>query len=132
MIAHEDNLTAGFGAEIAATVAHETFWQLDAPVDRIAVEDIPMPYPILLDAVLPSVDRIAERIAASWPSPVHSVQRTAPQTHAAARGLILAGGFDHSVRRHNAWPDRLPYPVGIGPIRCSGIRKKLQSRPATS
>jgi 2-oxoisovalerate dehydrogenase E1 component len=63
VIAHEDNLTAGFGAEIAATVAHETFWQLDAPVDRIAVEDVPMPYhPVLLEAVLPSVDRIAERI----------------------------------------------------------------------
>jgi 2-oxoisovalerate dehydrogenase E1 component len=63
VIAHEDNLTAGFGAEIAATVAREAFWQLDAPVERIAVEDVPMPYhPILLDAVLPSVDKIAERI----------------------------------------------------------------------
>jgi 2-oxoisovalerate dehydrogenase E1 component len=63
VIAHEDNLTAGFGAEIAATVARETFWQLDAPVDRIAVEDVPMPYhPVLLEAVLPSVDKIAERI----------------------------------------------------------------------
>jgi 2-oxoisovalerate dehydrogenase E1 component len=65
VIVHEDNLTAGFGAEIAATVAKETFWQLDAPVDRIAVEDVPMPYhPILLEAVLPSVDRIAARIEA--------------------------------------------------------------------
>jgi len=66
VIAHEDNLTAGFGAEVAATVARETFWQLDAPVDRIAVEDVPMPYhPVLLEAVLPSVDRIAERIEAT-------------------------------------------------------------------
>jgi 2-oxoisovalerate dehydrogenase E1 component len=66
VIAHEDNLTAGFGAEIAATVARETFWQLDAPVDRIAVEDVPMPYhPVLLEAVLPSVDRIAARIEAT-------------------------------------------------------------------
>jgi 2-oxoisovalerate dehydrogenase E1 component len=66
VIVHEDNLTAGFGAEIAATVARETFWQLDAPVDRIAVEDVPMPYhPILLEAVLPSVDRIAARIEAT-------------------------------------------------------------------
>ncbi len=65
VIAHEDSLTAGFGAEIAATVARETFWELDAPVERIAVKDVPMPYhPVLLDAVLPSVDRIAERIAA--------------------------------------------------------------------
>jgi len=63
LIAHEDNMTAGFGAEIAATLAKDAFWYLDAPVDRIAVEDIPMPYhPVLLDAVLPTVDRIAARI----------------------------------------------------------------------
>jgi 2-oxoisovalerate dehydrogenase E1 component len=64
LIVHEDTLTAGFGAEVAATVARETFWQLDAPVDRLAVEDVPMPYhPVLLDAVLPDVERIAQRIA---------------------------------------------------------------------
>jgi 2-oxoisovalerate dehydrogenase E1 component len=63
LIVHEDNITAGFGAEIAATVAKETFWHLDAPVDRIAVEDVPMPYhPVLLNAVLPNADRIATRI----------------------------------------------------------------------
>jgi 2-oxoisovalerate dehydrogenase E1 component len=65
LIVHEDTLTAGFGAEIAATVAKESFWVLDAPVDRLAVEDVPMPYhPVLLDAVLPSAERIAERIDA--------------------------------------------------------------------
>jgi 2-oxoisovalerate dehydrogenase E1 component len=63
VIVHEDNLTAGFGAEIAARVAKDAFWYLDAPVDRIAVEDVPMPYhPVLLDAVLPSVEMIAQRI----------------------------------------------------------------------
>ena len=65
LIVHEDTLTAGFGAEIAAVIAKEAFWHLDAPVDRLAVEDVPMPYhPVLLDAVLPSADRIAERIEA--------------------------------------------------------------------
>jgi len=65
VIVHEDNLTAGFGAEIAATVARDTFWELDAPVERLAVEDIPMPYhPVLLDAVLPTVERIASRLEA--------------------------------------------------------------------
>ncbi len=65
LIVHEDNLTAGFGAEIAATVAKEAFWNLDAPVDRLAVEDVPMPYhPVLLNAVLPDSDRIAQRIEA--------------------------------------------------------------------
>ena len=65
LIVHEDTLTAGFGAEIAAVVAREAFWYLDAPVDRLAVEDLPMPYhPVLLDAVLPDADRIAARIDA--------------------------------------------------------------------
>jgi 2-oxoisovalerate dehydrogenase E1 component len=63
LIVHEDNITAGFGAEIAATIAKEAFWFLDAPIDRLAVEDVPMPYhPVLLDAVLPDSDRIAARI----------------------------------------------------------------------
>ncbi len=61
LVIHEDNLTAGFGAEIAATVAQEAFWHLDAPVQRIAPKDIPMPYhPILLDAVLPGVEQLAD------------------------------------------------------------------------
>jgi 2-oxoisovalerate dehydrogenase E1 component len=65
LIVHEDTITAGFGAEIAAVVAREAFWFLDAPVDRLAVADVPMPYhPSLLEAVLPDADRIAERIEA--------------------------------------------------------------------
>jgi 2-oxoisovalerate dehydrogenase E1 component len=65
LIVHEDNLTAGFGAEIAATVAKDAFWHLDAPIDRVAVEDVPMPYhPVLLEAVLPSAETIASRIDA--------------------------------------------------------------------
>jgi 2-oxoisovalerate dehydrogenase E1 component len=65
LIVHEDTLTAGFGAEIAATVARDAFWFLDAPVDRLAVEDVPLPYhEVLLEAVLPSVATIAARIEA--------------------------------------------------------------------
>jgi 2-oxoisovalerate dehydrogenase E1 component len=65
LIVHEDTITAGFGAEIAAVVGRDAFWALDAPVDRLAVADVPMPYhPSLLEAVLPDVDRIADRIAA--------------------------------------------------------------------
>lgn len=63
LIVHEDTMTAGFGAEIAAVVAKEAFWNLDAPVDRLCVNDVPMPYhPDLLNAVLPSVEQIAERV----------------------------------------------------------------------
>src|SRR5690606_22906067 len=39
LIVHEDNLTAGFGAEIAATVAKEAFFNLDAPIERLAMPD---------------------------------------------------------------------------------------------
>jgi 2-oxoisovalerate dehydrogenase E1 component len=65
LIVHEDNMTAGFGSEIASTVAQEAFWHLDAPVERLAPQDIPVPYhPDLLDAVIPTVARIAARIQA--------------------------------------------------------------------
>jgi 2-oxoisovalerate dehydrogenase E1 component len=65
LIVHEDTTTAGFGAEIAAVLAREAFWSLDAPIERLTVDDVPMPYhPVLLDAVLPDADRIAARIAA--------------------------------------------------------------------
>ncbi|MEO8621779.1 MAG: transketolase C-terminal domain-containing protein [bacterium] len=65
LIVHEDTATAGFGAEIAAVLAREAFWFLDAPIERVAVADVPMPYhPVLLDAVLPSAGSIAERIGA--------------------------------------------------------------------
>jgi 2-oxoisovalerate dehydrogenase E1 component len=64
LIVHEDNMTAGFGAEIAATIAKDAFWWLDAPVDRLAPLDIPVPYhEVLLDAVVPVVDTISARIA---------------------------------------------------------------------
>ena len=63
LIVHEDTMTAGFGAEIAAVVAREAFLKLDAPVERMAVPDIPMPYNIsLMDAVLPSVATIAAQM----------------------------------------------------------------------
>ena len=64
LIVHEDTMTAGFGAEIAAVVASECFWNLDAPVERLTVEDVPMPYhPNLLNAVLPDAEKIASRIS---------------------------------------------------------------------
>jgi 2-oxoisovalerate dehydrogenase E1 component beta subunit len=45
LIIHEDNLTGGFGAEIAAILADEAFTDLDAPVRRLAGPDVPaMPY----------------------------------------------------------------------------------------
>ena len=63
LIVHEDNLTAGFGAEIAATLAQESFFSLDAPIERLAMPDIPSPHsPVLLEAAVPSVARITAAI----------------------------------------------------------------------
>jgi 2-oxoisovalerate dehydrogenase E1 component len=59
LIVHEDTITAGFGAEIAAQLAERAFFELDAPVERLAMPDVPSPHaPILLNAVVPGVGDI--------------------------------------------------------------------------
>jgi 2-oxoisovalerate dehydrogenase E1 component len=63
LIVHEDLMSAGFGAEIAAVVAQECFFDLDAPVSRLAMPDIPSPHnPALMEWALPSVDGIRAKI----------------------------------------------------------------------
>jgi 2-oxoisovalerate dehydrogenase E1 component len=63
LIVHEDNLTAGFGAEVAARVAKEAFFSLDAPIERLAMPDIPSPHsPLLLEAAVPGVESITRAI----------------------------------------------------------------------
>ena len=62
-IVHEDIGTGGFGAEIAAVVADQAFLDLDAPVARLTMPDIPSPHhPDLMEWALPSVERIAARM----------------------------------------------------------------------
>jgi len=57
LVAHEDCLSWGYGAEIAARIADELFDCLDAPVGRVAAKDIWVAYnPELEDAILPQVD----------------------------------------------------------------------------
>ena len=59
LIVHEDNLTGGFGAELAAVVAQEAFEHLDGPVTRVAALDTPIPFtPVLEREYLPTEDDI--------------------------------------------------------------------------
>src|SRR5204862_3429017 len=63
IIAHEDQLTCGFGAEIAARIAGELFEHLDAPVRRVAALDTPVAYcPDLEEAILPQSADILKAI----------------------------------------------------------------------
>jgi len=63
LIAHEAVVPFGIGAEIAATVAKDGFWFLDAPIERIGAAATPPPYsPDLEKAWLPDGDDIAEAI----------------------------------------------------------------------
>jgi len=53
LVVHEDNVSFGVGAEVAAIVAQEAFYDLDAPVRRLAMPDVPaMPFEIGLERAL--------------------------------------------------------------------------------
>ncbi|MEX0904567.1 MAG: transketolase C-terminal domain-containing protein [Balneolaceae bacterium] len=61
LIVHEDSITAGFGAEISAEISKNLFQYLDAPVERVAMPNIPMPYSVyLMRHLLPEIETIKE------------------------------------------------------------------------
>ncbi|MBI1770301.1 MAG: dehydrogenase E1 component subunit alpha/beta [Bacteroidetes bacterium] len=63
LIVHEDTLTGGFGAEIAAIIASDAFPRLDAPIRRVAAKDAPVPYgPTLENAMLPQTADILKAL----------------------------------------------------------------------
>jgi 2-oxoisovalerate dehydrogenase E1 component len=64
IVAHEDMLSWGYGAEIAARIADELFDYLDAPVKRVAAMDSFVAYqPILEDAILPQPEDLFRAVA---------------------------------------------------------------------
>jgi pyruvate dehydrogenase E1 component beta subunit len=58
LVLHEAPVTAGFGAEIVATIQEEAFWSLEAPVQRVGAPDTPYPPGTVEDLYVPSVDRV--------------------------------------------------------------------------
>jgi pyruvate/2-oxoglutarate/acetoin dehydrogenase E1 component len=61
LIVEEDNLTGGWGAEVAARLGEAAFFHLDAPITRVAAPDTPAPTaPALEREYVPSVERVVE------------------------------------------------------------------------
>jgi 2-oxoisovalerate dehydrogenase E1 component len=63
VIAHEDQITCGFGAEVSARIASDLFEYLDAPVARVGALDTPVAYyPELEEEILPGTPKILSAI----------------------------------------------------------------------
>jgi 2-oxoisovalerate dehydrogenase E1 component len=64
LVLHEAQMTAGFGAEIAAAIAEEGFDLLDAPPTRVAGEDLPIPFSKTLESKIYSArSRLREALS---------------------------------------------------------------------
>ena len=65
LLVQEDTLTGGFAGEIIAVIAEQAFNSLDAPITRLAMPDIPVPFNLkAMEALLPSVEKIKMKVEA--------------------------------------------------------------------
>ena len=63
LIVHEDTITAGFAGEIIAVIANECFTDLDAPIERLATPDMPIPYNVrMMESILPNSETIRAKM----------------------------------------------------------------------
>jgi pyruvate dehydrogenase E1 component beta subunit len=63
VIVEEDNLTGGWAGDIAAIVAEEAFYWLDAPIKRVSAPDTPPPFaPVMEDFYVPSAERVVQAV----------------------------------------------------------------------
>lgn len=63
MIVEEDTKRNGWGAEIAAQIAEDAIYYLDAPIKRVATYDVPIPFaPVMENYVVPSAERIVAEV----------------------------------------------------------------------
>ncbi len=63
VIVEEDNLTGGWAGDIAAIVAEEAFFWLDAPIKRVSAPDTPVPFaPVMEQFYVPSDERVAQAV----------------------------------------------------------------------
>ena len=65
VVLQEAPLTAGFAAEVVATIQEDAFYSLQAPIRRVAAPDVPYPTQLLEEAYVPSPERVLEAIFAT-------------------------------------------------------------------
>ena len=66
VVLHEAPVTAGFGAEVVATIQEEAFYSLEAPILRVAGYDVGSPPPLVEDWCRPDVARVVEALNTSF------------------------------------------------------------------
>ena len=66
VVVHEAPLTAGFGAEVVATIQEEAFYSLEAPIRRVAGYDVGSPPPLVEDWCRPDVARVVAALDAAF------------------------------------------------------------------